>query len=66
MTFAAFLARCIAQQTEVRLVPIKVGSLIRFYAHPQGVDAQTVDYEVRGNVLVPLDFEATSFKDSAL
>ncbi len=67
MTFAAFLADCIREQVEVRLVPVKVGSLIRFYAQPQGgVGGETVDYEVRGNTLIPLDFAADAFKDSAL
>ena len=66
MTFGAFLSDCIDSQTEVRLVPIRVGGLVRFYAHPQGVDGDTVDYEVRGNSLVPLDFAAVAFKDSNL
>ncbi len=65
MTFATFLAGCIRDNAEVRLIPVRVGSLIRFYAHPQGGEP-VVDYEVRGNVLIPLDFPAGEFKESDL
>ncbi len=68
MTFANFLAECMASGApEIRLVPVRMGSIIRFYAHPQGgVGGHTVDYEVRGNSLIPLDFAATESRDSLL
>jgi hypothetical protein len=66
MTFETFLRSVIAFNTDVRLVPLRNGVAVRFYAHPQGVNGPTVDFEVRGNRLVPLGFPATEPKDSPL
>lgn len=65
MDFEAFLRDCIRKDAEVRLVPVRIGTAVRFYAHPQGVNGRTVDFEVRGNRLVPLPFDAASNKESA-
>jgi hypothetical protein len=45
---------------------VRIGTAVRFYAHPQGVDGRTVDFEVRGNRLVALPFDATTNKESPI
>jgi hypothetical protein len=68
MDFETFLREVIRRDaSEVRLVPVRIGTAVRFYAHPQGgVGGRTVDFEVRGNRLVALPFDATTNKESPI
>jgi hypothetical protein len=56
LTFEAFLREAIAKSADVRLVPRRYtsDSPVVFYAHLQGHDGSTVDYEVRGDSLTPV------------
>ena len=67
MTFEQFLREAIDKGGEVRLVPraaplelvsgeplAEPPTKVIFYAHVDGKDSSTVDFEVRGNELVPV------------
>lgn len=56
MTFEEFLKECYEKQAEVRMVPRveKDGAIVRFYAHPNGVNGSTVDYVVTGDIITKL------------
>jgi len=71
MTFERFLREAISKPGEVRLVPraepLKLVSgeplpepptRVVFYAHVLGHNSNTVDFEVRGDQLVPLNRSA--------
>lgn len=54
MTFEDFLRECIAKHADVRMrahEQVAPGGVVRFYAHPFGVDGSTVDFDVHGNFL---------------
>jgi hypothetical protein len=56
ITFEAFLREAIGKRGEVRLVPSQHtdDGPVSFYAHVNGQDSSTVDFEVRGNELRPV------------
>lgn len=63
MSFEEFLLDCIDKGAEsIVLRPVAHEDIerVRFYAHPNNVNGNTVDFEVRGNELVKLPFSATS------
>lgn len=56
MTFEEFLKEAIAKHGDVRLRPSQhtADGPVTFYGHVLNHDSSTVDFEVRGNDLVPL------------
>jgi hypothetical protein len=68
MTFEAFLREAIAKGADVRLVPRQYtsDSPVVFYAHLQGLDGSTVDYEVRGDSLTPVNLRMGTNPDEAV
>lgn len=56
MTFEEFLREAISKHGDVRLRPAQYTSdgPVSFYAHVLNHDSSTVDFEVKGNELMPM------------